>query len=91
MKLKQIFRYTHPDEDLKTVDGVMKWGDYIKEKAEQFEKSGRRVEIRPSNRKNQEGFVTLFANSLCVEPGCPKTAYNLNYCKEHASAKKPTC
>lgn len=63
MTLIQEFIYRSPDAQIETIDGVMRWDDYLAARAREFKKHGRKAEIR---KDKKTGKIGLFTNRVAA-------------------------
>ena len=78
-ELTELFLHSPPDELIKTVNGEIRYEDWLHCRKKELEKSGRTVKIKP----DKNGRIALYANPLCFFRGCRKTATYRIYCDEH--------
>jgi hypothetical protein len=58
-KLVEVFKWSPAGEQIKTINGTIQYRDWIHEKAKEFRKAGRQVQIMRRGK-----LIALFANDM---------------------------
>ena len=93
--MKELYRWSPPLSKIRTVNGSMRYIEWLEAEKKRLTKPGRQIEIRHEDRPNTNGtkrpMVSLWANPLCFEHDCMETATDGIYCETHKDqgTKKP--